>query len=58
MNGIKVYYYAPSYADFSIIEYIDRSLHFPQMLNITINVYFTLSYYAAIMLNTFNDPLC
>ena len=41
-----------------LLEYIDRSLQFPQMFNIAINIYFTLPYYAGIMLNTFNDPLC
>ena len=41
-----------------LLEYFDRSLHFPQILNIAINVYFTLPYYAGIMLNAFNDPLC
>ena len=29
----------------------------PQMLNIAINISFTISYYAGIMLNAFNDPL-
>ena len=28
------------------------------MLNIVINIYFTPPYYADIMLNAFNDPLC
>ena len=41
-----------------LLEYIDCSLHFPPMRNITINIYFTLPYYADIMLNAFNDPLC
>ena len=38
-----------------LLEYIDNSL---QMFNIAINIYFTLLYYAGIMLNAFNDPLC
>ena len=28
------------------------------MLNIAVNVYFTLPCYSGIMLNAFNDPLC
>ena len=40
-----------------LLEYIGH-YNFPQMLNIAINIYFTLPYYAGIMLNTFNDPLC
>ena len=41
-----------------LLEYIDHSLKFPQMLNIAININFTISCYAGIMLNAFNDPLC
>ena len=41
-----------------LLEYIDRSLQFSKMLNIAININFTISHYAGIMLNTFNDPLC
>ena len=59
MNGIKVYHYALSYNDCSIRVY--RSIvhyNFSQMLNIAIKIYFTISYYASIMFNVFNDPLC
>ena len=41
------------YQSISIIHY-----NFPQMLNIAINYYFILPYYAGIMLNALNDPLC
>ena len=41
-----------------LLEYIDHSLQFPQMLNIVINIYYTLPYYVGIMVNPFNDPLC
>ena len=39
-----------------LLEYTDQ-LHynFPQVLSITINIYFTLPYYSGIMLNAFND---
>ena len=40
-----------------LLEYIDYH-NFLQMLNIAINVYFILPYYAGIMLNAFNDTLC
>ena len=40
-----------------LLEYIDRLLQFPQMFNIPINIYFTISYYGGIMLNALNDPL-
>ena len=39
-----------------LLEYIDHLLQFSQML--AINIYFTLSYYAGIMVNAFGDPLC
>ena len=41
-----------------LLECIDLSLQFPQKLNIAIKMYFTLPYYAGIMLNAFNDSLC
>ena len=42
-----------------LLEYIVLfTYNFPQMLNTAINIYFTLPYYAGIMLNAFNDPLC
>ena len=41
-----------------LLEYIDYSLHFPQTLNIAININLTTSYHAGIMVNVFNDPLC
>ena len=43
-----------------LLEYIDCLLIFftKLMFDIVINVYFTLPYYAGIMLNAFNDPLC
>ena len=43
-----------------LLEYTDRSLQFftNLMLNIPINIYFTLPSYAGIMLNAFNDLLC
>ena len=42
------------------LEYNNHLLNFPQMLNIAINIYFTLAYYAGIMLYAFNcnNPLC
>ena len=39
----------------NLLEYIDRLLHFPQILNIAIIIYFILPYDAGIMLNAFND---
>ena len=43
-----------------LLEYIDRSLQFSTNAQyyIAINNYFTLSYYAGIMLNAFSNPLC
>ena len=38
-----------------LLEYIDRSLQFS---NIAFNICFALPYYADIMLNAFNHPLC
>ena len=52
MKGTKVYHYALSYDDCSIRYH---SYNFPQMLNVAINIYFTLPYYVGIMLNAFND---
>ena len=41
-----------------LLEYIPViQYNFPLMLNIAINIYFTLLCYAGIMLNAFNDPL-
>ena len=57
MKGITVYHYALSYDDYSISVSIVH-YNFPQMLDIAINIYFTLTYYAGIMLNAFNDLLC
>ena len=43
--------------DISIVHYNN---YFPQIQihNITINIYFELSYYAGIILNAFHDPSC
>ena len=41
------------YWSISIVHY-----NFQQMLDIAINIYCTLPYYAGIMLNAFNDLLC
>ena len=41
-----------------LLEYIDCSLQFPQMLDIAINIYFTLTYYAGSILNVFSDLSC
>ena len=43
-----------------LLEYIDRSLQFSikLMLNIAINICFTLPYYVSIILNAFNNPVC
>ena len=43
-----------------LLEYIDRLLQFSIkfMLNIAINICFTLPYYVSIVLNTFNHPVC
>ena len=57
MNDIKAYHYAVSYVTV-LLEYINHSLQFPQMLDIAINIHFTLPYYASVMLNAFNDLLC
>ena len=38
-----------------LLEYIDCSVQF--YTNAT-NIYFVLPYYAGIMVNAFNDPLC
>ena len=46
------------YDDCSIRVYRFVHYNFPQMLNIAINIYFTLPYYVGIMLNAFNYPLC
>ena len=40
-----------------LLEYIDHSLQFPLTLDLAINIYFTLPYYAGIMLIAFNDLL-
>ena len=39
-----------------LLEYSDRYYNFIQMFNIAINIYFTLSYYAGIMLNDRRVP--
>ena len=57
MKGSKytiMHYYAMTV----LLEYKIVHYNFLQMLNITINTYFTLRSYADIMLNAFNDPLC
>ena len=59
MKGYKVNHYALSYDGCSIRVYQSFTIYnFPQMFNIAINIYFTLPYYAGIMLNAFNDLLC
>ena len=40
-----------------LLEYMIIHYNFPQMLDITINIYFIFPYYAGIMLNAFNDLL-
>ena len=44
----------------ALLEYMIVQCNFTQMLNITINIYFALRYYADIMhmLNAFTDLLC
>ena len=54
MKGIK-YIIMPNYTMTVLLEYIDRSLQFSTN---AINVYFILPYYAGIMHNAFNNPLC
>ena len=56
MKGIKVYHYALSYDDCSIRVYWSFTTISYKCL-IAININFTLSYNAGIMLNAFNDPL-
>ena len=59
MKSIKVYHYAPLYDDCFIRVYRSFTIHnFPQMLDIAININFTIPYYAGIMLNAFDDLLC
>ena len=62
MNDIKLHYNVLNLMMTVLLEYIDYSLHFPQMLNIAININpininLTISYHAGIMVNIFNDPL-
>ena len=40
-----------------LLEYIDHLLQFPLMLDLAINIYFTLPYYAGIMFIAFNDKI-
>ena len=54
MNGIKVYHYTLSYDYCSIIVY----RLFTTIFHKSFNIYYTISYYAGITLNAFNDPLC
>ena len=57
MNGIKAHRYALSYDDCSIRVYRSFTTISHKCL-IAININFIISYYAGIMLNAFNNPLC
>ena len=61
MKSIQVCHYAPLYDDCFIRVYRSFTIHkhnFPHLLDIAININFTIPYYAGIMLNAFNDLLC
>ena len=58
MNDIKLHYNVLNLMMTVLLEYIDYSLHFPQTLNIAININLTILYHAGIMVNVFNDSLC
>ena len=41
-----------------LLEYINHSLQFTQMLDVAIDIYCTLPYYAGNMLDAFSELLC
>ena len=57
MKGYKVYHCALSTVPFRVYRSFTTIFH-KYLYNIAINIYYTLPYYADIMLNAFNDPLC